>query len=315
MRLAHPLIWATAVAGGIATVAWWARPVPPATPAAKVLTAPPPQGTANGWSLLSLGGGDTPARPAAATPDKALIAPEDLWQRIFVDGSLRGTDLDGGWGNWNGQQLLPSRELRRRFDQLLTTVGEAEPEELRALVAWLAERDLGPQGAQEVLAVWDRYLNLQHHAFQEPMDLTRPDRWGQVLQEHQLARRDALGPAWADAFYRDEETAFRQRIDQGPTGRTPQPEWTAAPPAGVSPEVWQQQRAAALGAEAANRLAAEERAQAEWTQRLNQARLTVERLSAAPELSAVQRQEAAQAWLNEHFQGTDRLRASALLGL
>jgi hypothetical protein len=84
-----------------------------------------------------------------------------------VDGSLRGADLDGGWGNWNGQQLLPSRDLRRRFDQLLTTVGEAEPDELRAqLVAWLAERDLGPQGAQEVLAVWDRYLKLQQHTFQ-----------------------------------------------------------------------------------------------------------------------------------------------------
>lgn len=315
MRLAHPLIWATAVAGGVAAVAWWALPAPVTAPAAVVLTAPPAPDKAKGWSLLSLGGGDAPAKPANTPMAKTLAAPEDLWQRVFVDGSLRGAELDGGWGLWDGKYLTPSRELRRRFDQLLTTVGETEPEELRALVAWLAERDLGSQGAQEVLAVWDRYLKLQHHAFNEPMDLTRPERWGRVLQEHQLARRDALGPAWADAFYRDEETAFRQRIDQGPTGRTPEPEWTAAPPAGVSPEAWQQQRAAALGQEAAARLAAEEQAQAQWQQRLNEARQAVERLSTAPELSAVQRQEAAQTWLNEHFQGTDRLRASALLGL
>jgi lipase chaperone LimK len=313
MGLTHPLRWVAALGatGAVVLAAWWAMPAAPEAPLVVLPGTTSPGTAAQGWSLLALGGGDTPTPRATASSASTLPAPEDLWQALFVDGSLRGAELDGAWGDWDGQRLAPSLALRRRFDQLLTTVGETSPEALRNLVAWLAERDLGAAGAEAVLAVWDRYLKLQHHRFKETMDLTRP----YVLQDHQLARRDALGIPWADAFYRDEEAAFRQRMDTGPTQQTAQPQWTAAAPQGVSAEAWHRQRVAALGQEAADRLQAEERAQAEWHQRLADARVSIERLAGAQELSAVQRQEAAQSWLNEHFQGTDRLRASALLGL
>lgn len=266
--------------------------------------------------MLSLGVGEATTKPASASPDRTTVSPEELWQRLFSVGSLRGAELDGGWGVWDGQRLAPNRELRRRFDQLLTTVGEISAEELSALLAWLAERDLGAQGAQQVMLVWDRYLKLQFHVYKETIDLAQPHRWGQVLQEHQLARRHTLGHAWADAFFRDEEDAFRQRLEQAPDANaSAEPQWTAEPPLGISAETWHQQRSAALGPEAANRLQLEERAQAEWNQRLNAARMAVERLSSAPELSAVQRQEAIQTWLDTQFHGTDRLRASALLGI
>jgi len=310
-------LWAVAMAAGVAGVAALVF-LPDRPPPAQRLD-PPPSNSGNaspGWSLLALGGGVGPTTAAIQPPPYSPAEPEDLLHTLFTEGSLRGAELDGAWGAWDGQRLSPNADLRRRFDQLLTTLGETHVDELRRLVAWLAERDLGAPGAQAVLEVWDRYLKLQQHVFREPMDLARPERWPAVLQEHQLARREMLGMAWADAFYGDEETAFRQRLDQTSTSQpTAEPNWTAPAPAGLAPEAWHRERVAALGQEAASRLQAEERAQADWDGRLATARSAIERLSQAPELSPVQRQEAKQNWLNQNFQGSERLRAGALLGL
>jgi len=311
-------LWAVAmavgVAGGVAALLLQQDRPPPA----QRLEATPPEAerASPGWSLLALGGGTPPSTTAIQPPTRPPSEPEDLWHTLFTDGSLRGAELDGAWGTWDGQRLTPNADLRRRFDQLLTTLGETQLGDLRRLVAWLAERDLGATGSQAVLDVWDRYLNLQQHAFGEPMDLNRPERWPSVLQEHQLARREMLGMDWADAFYREEEAAFRLRLDQTSSSQpTTEPNWTAPAPAGLAPEAWHRERVAALGLEAASRLQAEERAQADWDGRLATARSAIERLSQAPELSPVQRQEAKQNWLNQNFQGSERLRAGALLGL
>jgi lipase chaperone LimK len=286
-------------------------------PAAVQDTPAAAQAASVGWSLLALGGGE-PGPRASAPVSRTERAPEDVLHAIFTDGSLRGSELDGDWGRWDGQQLLPDAALRRRFDQLLSSVGETTADELRQLVAWLAERDLGARGAQAVLDVWDRYLVLQRHNFRETLDLNRSDRWARVLQEHQTVRRELLGAGWADAFYAEEENALRQRLGQNvePTNAaTPSPAWTDPAPSGMAPEAWQNQRVAALGQEAADRLLAAERAQADWDQRLAAARAAVDRLARAPELSPIQRQTAMQQWVDAHFQGSDRLRAGALLGL
>lgn len=270
-----------------------------------------------GGSRLAAGGGE--AGPFASAPAaRTERSPEDVLHALFTDGSLRGSELDGGWGRWDGKWLLPDAALRRRFDQLLTTVGEATADELRQLVAWLAERDLGTQGAQEVLNVWDRYLALQRHGFRESMDLARPERWARVLQERQLVRRELLGADWADAFYAAEEDALRQRLGQKlePThGAAPPAELSGPAPTGMAPEAWHDQRVAALGQEAADRLRAVERAQADWDQRLAAARAAVDRLVKAPELSTIQRQAAIRQWMDAHFQGSERLRAASLLGV
>lgn len=274
---------------------------------------------ANGWSLLRLGAEEEDAALPDPNDQRRLRAPADLWHDLFTDGSLREASLDGDWGRWDGRELTPGLALRQRFDQLLTTIGEASPEELRSLVAWLAERDLGAAGAQAVLAVWDRYLTLQKHPFREGLDLSQPQRWSQVLQEHQRVRRDILGAAWADAFYREDEAALQQRFGQMHEGQTPMPEappsWIEPAPSGVTPEQWHSQRADALGWEAAQRLREEELSQAEWESRLTQARAEIARLTQAPELSSTQRAQRIQRWVDEHFQRTERLRANALLGL
>ncbi len=306
---------ASAVVVLLATLTWLNRQ--PATVSAIQGTHTETSANGAGWSLLALGGGEAGSR-ANVPARQANRSPEDLMLAIFTDGSLRGSELDGGWGLWDGKRLLPDAALRRRFDQLLTTVGETTADELRQLVAWLAERDLGPQGALAVLDVWDRYLALQRHDFRETMDLTQPDRWGRVLQERQAVRRELLGAGWADAFYAAEENALRQRLDKSiepAKFSAAPPVWTDPAPPGMAAETWHSQRVAALGLEAADRLREEERAQADWDQRLAAARAAVDRLARAPELSTIQRQAAIQNWVDAHFQGSERLRASALLGL
>lgn len=272
--------------------------------------------TAAGWSLLALGGGD--ARPANRAPDHPPErAPEDLLHTLFTDGSLQGAELDGGWGSWDGQRLAPSAALRRRFDQLLTTLGEASVSELRELVGWLAARDLGPSGALAVLAVWDRYLQLQQHPYREVMDLQNPQHWPAVLAERQRVRRASLGIDWADAFYGEAEQAFSQRL-QAPAQPPPATEptaWWGPAPQGVSPDDWAAQRLATLGPDAVARLQAEEQAQADWASRLDNARQALDRIARAPELSDQQKQAARAQWLAAHFQGSEHLRASTLLGL
>lgn len=316
MRTGRRWAWSLAVAAVVVIALSLLAPRQAETPrAAEQAPAPSVRADSSGWSLLALGGGGE-APSGGSTQGSPPRDPEDLLQALFTDGSLRGAALDGGWGIWNGQQLTPSRDLRRRFDQLLTTLGEASADELRPLVGWLAERDLGPSGALAVLAVWDRYLQLQQHAYREAMDLRNPARWPQVLHERQQARRDRLGPGWAEAFYGEEERAFSERLQATPAPATPPtPDWLGPAPAGIPAPDWQRQRVAALGAEAAERLQAEEQRQAEWAARLDTARAALDGIARAPELSAAQRQAAAAQWVNQHFEGNERLRASVLLGL
>lgn len=317
MRHARRWTWGLA-AGATLLLAGLLTQVRPPAEAPPVAAVPPPAGAStisSGWSLLALGGGgETP--PDGAPLRRPARAPEDLLHALFTDGSLRGAALDGDWGRWDGQRLAPSADLRRRFDQLLTTLGESTVEELRQLVGWLADKDLGPSGALAVLEVWDRYLRLQQHSYREAMDLQQPQRWPLVLQERQRVRRDGLGADWAEAFYGAEERAFGQRL-QGTPEADPQRDatWLAAAPAGTDAQTWQRQRLAALGEAAAARLEAEERRQADWQARLDAARAALDRIARAPELSAPQREAAATQWLETHFEGTERLRARALLGL
>lgn len=274
--------------------------------------------SSQGWSLLALGGGDEDGERPSPAQARPARPPQDLMHDLFTEGSLREASLDGDWGRWTGEQLMPTLALRRRFDQLLTTVGEASLPELRDLVAWLSEQDLGPQGAQAVLAVWDRYVRLLQHSFRDGADPAQPQRWGMALAEHQRVRREILGPAWADAFYREDEAAVRQLIERSPSAppRTDHTQsWIGAPPAGVTDDAWHHQRVAALGPEAADRLRALELAEADWQHRLEQARAQLQKISSAPELSDEQRAQLVERQIRERFEGADRQRARALLGL
>ena len=272
--------------------------------------------TTGGISLLAGGGSEGP--PIANAGQPGSIDPAEIETRLFTDGSLRGADFDGSWGRWVDGRLLPDFALRQRFDQLLTTVGEASTDELRAFVASRAERDTSPEQARAVLALWDQYLALQQVRHAETLDLTQPAQWPRLLQAHQLARREHLGPAWADAFYGEEEQRFRELITE--RGQTK----PAGSTAGINPlqasaelpaSVLHQLRVATYGREAAERLRAEDQAEVAWQTRLDTARATLTRLGQAPELSEPQREQAVAQWLAQNFSETEQIRVRALLNL
>jgi lipase chaperone LimK len=209
--------------------------------------------------------------------------------------------------------------LRQRFDQLLTTAGELSTDELRAFIASRAERDTSPEQTQKVLALWDRYLTLQRLRFPASIDLNRPADWALVLQSHQLARRAHLGPAWADAFYREEEQRFLDLIAERSTPAAARSSVAVlsalAPHPDLPADALHQLRVATYGHVPAERLREEDLAQAAWQTRLGSARDTIGRLRQAPELSEPQREQAVIQWLAQNFSAPEQVRVRALLGL
>lgn len=274
--------------------------------------------TTGGISLLAGGGSEgPPPDQAAGTPGAPGDAGIDA--RLMVKGSLRGAELDGSWGQWVGGALRPGIALRQRFDQLLTTVGEVSTGELRAFIASRAERDTSPEQAQAVLALWDRYITLLQVRFPESIDLSRPADWSRVLQAHQLARREHLGPAWANAFFGEEEQRLRELITERTQAATARPAASSIdalqPYAQLPAAALHQLRVATYGREAAERLREVDLAEADWQTRLGNARDTIARLRQAPELSEPQREQAVAQWLAQNFSAPEQVRVRALLGL
>jgi lipase chaperone LimK len=274
--------------------------------------------TTGGISLLA-GGGSEGLPPDAARGAAESLAVSDIETRLLIDGSLRGAELDGSWGQWADGALRPDIALRQRFDQLLTTVGELSTDELRVFIASRAERDTSPEQAQTVLSLWDRYLTLQQVRFPALIDLNRPASWSRELQAHQLARREHLGPVWADAFFGEEEQRFRDLIAEHSQTAAVRPSVSIpnalSPSAELPSSELHQLRVATYGREAAERLREEDLAQAAWQTRLDNARNTITRLGQAPELSEPQREEAVTQWLAQNFPAAEQVRARALLGL
>lgn len=308
---ARPLaltLGATAVA---AALAWGLLREAPdgSTPA----PAAAPVGRAEGFSLM--GAAPSPLRTLGPALARSVA---DVDHALFVDGSLREASLDGDWGVDAQGRLQPSLALRRRFDQLLTTLGEVNLDEL---TGWLLDRtlrDVGPQASAEIMAVWERYIALHEQRYTAVVRLDDPHTWAQALAERQRVRREILGPVWAEAFYRDEEEAMQRRIEQGrPTGSSPPeaPDRLLRPDPQLGADELHRRRIAQFGAEAAERLRAEDDAEAHWQARLAQAREQVQALQQAAHLSDPQRRDAIEGWIASHFDEREQLRVKALLGL
>jgi len=247
---------------------------------------------------------------AARAADEARVRVLKVWE----NGSLRGSDLDGDWGHWVDGQLQPSNSLRRRFDYLLTALGEVRPTDLRHWIEQEVSAQMSAGSARQVLAVWDRYLTLQQHAFKQQANPNDAATWQPALAERTAARRQILGADWAEAFYGDEERAFVAFTEQltaqrSASAQPTQVDLLTGPPS----EQLQAQRVQQFGAEAAERLRAEDTAWAEWERRLHSARQQMQTLAAAPELSALQRNQAQETYLAQNFSGHELVRARALL--
>ncbi|MCW7538956.1 lipase secretion chaperone [Aquabacterium sp. A7-Y] len=294
---------AVAVAGVAALGAWALRDSP--SPA-----APPAVASAStGLSLMAAGGHST-----AATADQAAPLRE-VERRLFVQGSLRGTEPDGGWSVDAQGKLQPSIALRRRFDYYLSTLGEAKLEEISALLLAHAARDLTPEAVAQVRQVWERYLALQQYGFQHQVNLNDRATWAAALAERRQVRRQVLGTAWAEAFYAEEEGELAHRLAE-PSGTTQVATSALLPdPRRVDAATLHQQRIEQFGEAAALRLREEDALWAAWERRLLQAHAEVDRLRKAPELSDLQRDEAITQYLAANFNERERLRVRALMQL
>ncbi len=228
-----------------------------------------------------------------------LAAPSPAWQ---AQGSLAGAALDGDWGLDAQGRLQPSRALRWRFDHILSQVGERDTQAMRAqLQALLQGLQAAPGSLEALLTLWDRYLELQQWRWQVVVDLQRPDTWRAALAERQRVRWQLLGPAWAQAFFAEEERALLSSIEARESGRQPEPEKIANAPRPLP--------------NAAEREAALQEQWRVWDQRLAASRQVLAQIAAAPELSPLQRQQAVQRHLAANYSSSERLRAEALLGL
>ncbi|RQO59929.1 lipase chaperone [Paucibacter sp. KBW04] len=255
-------------------------------------TAPEPSaGPAQALPMASA----TPASPTAP-------APSAFTNWLQQQSVLRGTELDGGWGLVANGELQPSLALRRRFDYLLQLQGQRKLDEIGAYLRELAGQELSAANTERVMTVWQRYLQLQQTRFRNKVNPQDLSTLAPALTEQQEARRRLLGPAWAHAFYGEEESQAATLIQaSAETGGKP----TAAT------DLIDRSR---LDAAALSRLQEEDAAQARWQARLKAAAAQIQRLRQDKQLSEIQRQQAIQSLIEQSFEGGERLRARALLG-
>lgn len=295
-------------------------------------------------------GGDAPASSATADRGLAPLAPRQTSTTAAPDSvpvpetppSLRGAELDGELG-WNPDgSLRIDLALRRRFDHLLSALGEVTLAQVRARLA----ADVAPVATaaqlSAVLAAFDRYTG-----YLSAVDRLAPlaDPKARLEKLHAL-RVELLGDEMARAFFEDEERAdawalerraLQARVDlsaeekaaalreldlklpaearafvQDATTLQQTLEETAAFEAGgASPEARRAAREARLGAEAAQRLGELDEQRAKWNARLEAFRK--ERAVLEPLTDEGRRR--LDAVLERDFDEPERRRVRALEGL
>jgi lipase chaperone LimK len=258
--------------------------------------APAAQASAQVDGLQVFGAND-PARKALAPA--GVPAGQEFSGWLAQSSSLRGATLDGSWGDLDSNgRLKPERAIRRRFDQLLTLVGEKPLPEISAWVQAQSAAALGPQGGAELVRLWKNYLALQQEPLRSAVDLGDRKTWAAAQAERQGQRVRHLGFEWARAFFAEEEAALAALMQSPPAAGAQ----ALIDPATLTPS----QREAWLQAQADT---------ADWERRMAQARQNWASLQQQPQWSETQRQAQLQAHLESHFNADERRRVRALLGL
>lgn len=240
--------------------------------------------------------------PEAETTTSTERSTAEFVTWLAEESSLRGAQLDGDWGLDAQGKLHPTLALRRRFDQLLTLLGETTLEQLRQYIEATVRAQAGPQAAAEVLDIWRRYVQLVGTPFQQVVDPRNWRTWQAALTEQHRIRYALLGPAWADAFYRDEEQQLAQQIQAAQSNNS-------TTPATEPPLI----RRAELTPQQSQNLQAAEAEWDRWKTRVNEAKQAVAQIQLAPELSAPQREAAVNRWLAERFDAKEQRRVRALI--
>ena len=287
-----PTRWVAAVVGGaLVLAAWlWSGIDDPDSSRAQALAPPAAQPQAPAHPAFA-------SLSAAAPSASAPRSPEDFEHWLEEKSSLRGVSLDGAWDIDSEGRLKPTMALRRRFDQLLSLVGEATLDEITAYVNHDVTALAGPAAAQQVLDVWRHYVELQKHAFNLQVDMRDRSTWAPAQAERQQVRRRVLGDSVAHAFYAEEDAMLQAVL--------------ASPPAATVS--FQSIDKSTLPPDAAERLRQEEIAWADWERRLAEARREQTALQARAEMSQVQRDEALNRYIGQRFKVDEVVRVRALL--
>lgn len=199
---------------------------------------------------------------------------------VRATGSLRGSELDGAWALPARGHLQTEPALRRRFDHLLTAVGECGLPEIRRFIEREVGREQGTAAATQVLAAWDEHLA--------------------VLQGRPGSNAQA-----AENAYPAQEAAPATRSLRRPM---PLPRALLAPDEPASAEglrALHAQRVERFGSAAAERLRREDEQRWDWSRRLADARTELKALPSPAHDAALARR----------FRGAELLRARTLLGL
>ena len=212
-----------------------------------------------------------------STPATAQTSVRSVDQ-VRASGSLRGTDLDGDWVIGPANGLRPDAALIRRFDYLLTAVGELDLSELRAWIEREVTQQRDAATASQVLVAWDEHL-----------------AW---LQGRTTPNQEASGSSVPNAPTHGVRVA--------PPLVAPRMLLMPEPPANAEQQkALQAQRVGRFGAVAAERLRVEDEARWAWARRLAEARAQLQTLKG----------DAAERHLARQFSGNELLRVRTLLGM
>lgn len=247
--------------------------------------------------------GDSTAAGASA-PGASSAATGDAGQQRLADSSLRGTEPDGAWTVGTDGRLRADLSLRRRLDHHLTLQGNVPLEQVGAALAEEVAGLHGPQAAADLRRLWGRYLALQQYPWKHTADPSRPHTLSAALEERLQVRRELLGPAVAEAFFRQEDDRLREDIARwnGGAAATASADMPLLlePPAAGDALLQQHQLRQSWNS---------------WEKRLSDARSEQLRLHDIPGWTAAQRQAAMQAHLQANFSASELPQVEALLRL
>lgn len=286
---------------------------------------------------------DSPPRESLAPASLNLLRDPRF---VLKNGSLRGTEPDGGVSIGFGGHLKPDMALRHLFDYYLVLLGETDLPGIRTLLHDdLLQRQLAAPLIDEVMASFDRYTRYQQAA------VNLANQPGLSLNEQLMQiialRRQMLGDDVAEAFFGDEqrqqqlalqrlaiqtdhslsaaEKAQRlQAVDatlpaveqealaQTSLGNTVQTQTDAFDAAQTDPDTRYAERAQAYGDAAAERLQQLDQIRAQWQARLDAYAQQSQVIQSDASMDGTQQQAAQQQLLSSSFHGTEQLQVQAM---
>lgn len=287
--------------------------------------------------------GDSPQRESPTPASLNLLRDPHI---ALKDGSLRGTEPDGGVSMGFGGHLKPDMALRRLFDYYLVLLGETDLPGIRALLHDdLLRRQLAAPLIDEVMASFDRYTRYQQAA------VTLANQPGLSLNEQltqiTALRRQMLGDDVAEAFFGNEQrqqqlalqrlaiqtdhnlsaaektqqlqalaaalpAAEQEALAQTSLGNTVQTQTDAFDAAQTDADTRYAERAQAYGSAAAERLQQLDQNRAQWQARLDAYAQQSQVIQSDASMDGIQQQAALQQLLSSSFHGTEQLQVQAM---